>query len=72
VSLAVISLVAYALLVEKLGFLITTTLLLMVLLKGMGTKKWITVVMVSVLTSLITYFAFTYLRLRLPMGILNF
>jgi putative tricarboxylic transport membrane protein len=71
-SLAVISLIAYALFMERLGFLITTTLLLITLFKGMGTKRWSSVVLISVLTSLITYFAFTYLRLRLPMGILNF
>ena len=72
ISLVVASLIAYALFMERLGFLITTTLLLVSLLKGMGSKKWSSVVMVSVLTSLITYFAFTYLRLRLPMGILRF
>lgn len=72
ISLVVASLIAYALFMEKLGYLITTTLLLVSLLKGMGSKKWTSVVMVSVLTSLITYFAFTYLRLRLPMGILRF
>ena len=71
-GLVVASLVAYAVFVEKLGYLITTTLLLMSLFKGMGSKKWTSVVMVSVLTSLITYFAFAYLRLRLPMGILRF
>jgi putative tricarboxylic transport membrane protein len=71
-GLAVISLIAYALLMETLGFLITTTLLLITLFKGMGSKKWSSVVLASVLTSLITYFAFTYLRLRLPMGILWF
>jgi len=71
-GLAVGSLIAYALFMESLGYLITTTLLLIALFKGMGTKKWRTVVMVSVLTSLITFFAFTYLRLRLPMGILRF
>ena len=71
-SLVVASLVAYALFMESLGFLITTALLLVALFKGMGTKKWRTVVMVSVLTTLITFFAFTYLRLRLPMGILRF
>ncbi len=70
--LAVISLIAYALFLETLGFLITTTLLLVTLFKGMGSKRWSTVIMVSVLTSLITYFGFTYLRLRLPMGILSF
>ena len=72
VSLVVASLLAYAVFMERLGFLITTTLLLITLLKGMGSKKWTSVIMVSVLTSLITYFAFTYLRLRLPMGILRF
>jgi putative tricarboxylic transport membrane protein len=71
-GLAVISLIAYALLMETLGFLITTTLLLITLFKGMGSRKWSSVVAASVLTSLITYFAFTYLRLRLPMGILWF
>jgi putative tricarboxylic transport membrane protein len=71
-SLAVASLIAYALFVESLGFLITTTLLLITLLKGMGSKKWRSVVTASVLTSLITYFVFTYLRIRLPMGILRF
>jgi hypothetical protein len=71
-SLVVASLIAYAVFVEKLGYLITTTLLLMSLFRGMGSKKWTSVVMVSVLTSLITYFAFAYLRLRLPMGILRF
>ena len=72
ISLVVASLIAYAVFVERLGFIITTTLLLVTLLKGMGSKKWSSVVMASVLTSLITYFAFTYLRLRLPMGILRF
>ncbi len=71
-GLAVISLLVYALLMEMLGFVITTTLLLIALFKGMGTKKWSSVLIASVLTSLITYFGFTYLRLRLPAGILWF
>ena len=71
-TLVVASLLAYAVFMERLGFLITTTLLLITLLKGMGSKKWSSVVMASVSISLITYFAFTYLRLRLPMGILRF
>ncbi len=71
-SLAVASLIAYALFMESLGFLITTSLLLITLFKGMGSKKWSSVVIASVLTSLITYLVFTYLRIRLPMGILRF
>jgi hypothetical protein len=70
-SIAILSLVAYALFMENLGYLITTTCLLMILLKSMGSKRWISVLTISILTSLITYFAFTYLRLRLPTGILG-
>jgi putative tricarboxylic transport membrane protein len=66
------ALVAYAFLMERLGFLIATTFLLIALFKGAGSKKWRTVVISSVLVSVITYFAFTHLRLRLPAGILRF
>jgi len=66
------ALVAYAFLMEKLGFLIATTFLLIALFKGAGSKKWRAVVITSVLVSVITYFAFTHLRLRLPAGILKF
>jgi len=66
------ALVAYAFLMERLGFLISTTFLLIALFKGAGSKKWRSVVITSVLVSVVTYFAFTHLRLRLPAGILKF
>lgn len=72
VSLVVASLIAYALLMERLGFLITTPLLLMALFRGSGARKWRSIVFTSILTSLIVYFAFTYLRIRFPAGILRF
>jgi putative tricarboxylic transport membrane protein len=72
ISLVVGSLIAYALLMERLGFLITTPLLLMALFRGSGARKWRSIVFTSILTSLIVYFAFTYLRVRLPPGILRF
>ncbi|OGP58051.1 MAG: hypothetical protein A2162_11280 [Deltaproteobacteria bacterium RBG_13_52_11b] len=72
ISLVVGSLIAYALLMERLGFLITTPLLLMALFLGSGARKWRFIVFTSILTSLIVYFAFTYLRIRLPAGIFRF
>ena len=72
ISLVVGSLIAYALLMERLGFLITTPLLLMALFRGSGARKWRSIVFTSILTSLIVYFVFTYLRVRLPAGILRF
>ena len=72
VSLVVASLIAYAVFMERLGFLITTPLLLMALFRGSGARKWRSIVFTSILTSLIVYFAFTYLRIRFPAGILRF
>ncbi len=66
------SLVTYALLLEKVGFLFSTFLLLIVLFKLAGTPKWRSVLAASVLTVLVTYFVFTYLGIRFPSGVLSF
>jgi len=63
------SLLAYALLLEKLGFLITTTLLFVFLFKVAGSSKWRTVLAASVFTVIISYLVFTSLGLRFPKGI---
>jgi len=51
--------------------LIATLMLLTILSKSMGSKKWTSVLIGSVLTVLITYFVFTSLGLRFPKGILH-
>lgn len=70
ISIVVLSLFAYALFVERVGFLITGTIILILIFRYVG-YKWRFVLITSVVTILITYFFFTYLGVRFPMGILE-
>jgi putative tricarboxylic transport membrane protein len=63
------SLFAYCFLIGRLGYLLSTTLLLLFLFKIAGTRKWRFVIAGSVLTAVVTYFGFTFLGLRFPRGI---
>ena len=65
------SLFAYCLLLQEVGYLITTTLLLLFLLKTASSRKWRFVIIGSLLTVIVTYFGFTFLGLRFPRGILR-
>jgi hypothetical protein len=67
----VVSLIVYALLLEKLGYVITTLLLLYCLFWVAGTTKLVAAVS-SVSTVSLTYFGFSYLGVVFPQGILKF
>lgn len=69
--IVIVSLTLYGLLLEKLGFLVITFLLLFFLFWGLGTKR-ISAIVASVLSILVTYFVFTYFGMRFPPGILRF
>jgi hypothetical protein len=66
----VVVLLVYALLLERVGYLIVTPFLLFLLFKIAGSGKS-SATFASVSTVLITYFFFTYLGLRFPPGILK-
>ncbi len=63
-----VSLFAYCLLLGRLGYLISTTLLLLFLFKLAGSRQWLFAIAGAVLTAVITYFGFTFLGLRFPRG----
>jgi putative tricarboxylic transport membrane protein len=65
-------LLAFALLLEPLGYLLTTFLVLSFLLKVAGYERWLRVLPYSAIITLVTYFGFTYLGTRFPQGILSF
>jgi len=67
-----VSLFAYTFLLELLGYLIGTFLLLIILFWCAGIKRWSFVLTISALTVLATYFLFSYLAVRFPMGIIKF
>jgi putative tricarboxylic transport membrane protein len=64
------SLFVYALFLEKIGYPITTCLLLILLFRTMD-MKWMWSLCGAGLTVFITYFVFTSLGVRFPMGILE-
>ena len=70
IGLILISLFVYAFLLERLGFLITTFIFLVLLFRSVG-NRWITVLGASVVTVLAAYFVFTFFGVRFPQGILR-
>jgi putative tricarboxylic transport membrane protein len=68
--LVLASLFVYALLLEPLGFLVTTFLVLVILFRTLN-SRWRPVLVASVLTALTAYFLFSYLGVQFPKGILK-
>jgi putative tricarboxylic transport membrane protein len=68
IILVTVALTLYGLLLEKIGFPVSTFLLLFLLFRFM-TLKWITSLVSSAVTVAVTYVSFTYLGVRLPSGI---
>lgn len=65
------SIVAYTLLVERIGFVLTTFALLVVLMKRLG-ASWRATMFASFLGTAVTYLLFAYwLRVPLPPGVLT-
>jgi putative tricarboxylic transport membrane protein len=65
------SIVAYTLLVERAGYLLTTFALLVVLMKRLG-ASWRATLLASLLGTAVTYIMFAYwLRVPLPPGFLS-
>jgi putative tricarboxylic transport membrane protein len=66
------SLVGFALVLERLGFLLSTFLLMVLLLRAIEAPKWSKVFVVALSTALIAYFLFAWLLgIPLPAGILG-
>lgn len=71
IGLVSASLFVYAFILNRLGYLIATFLLLTILFRSVGLKRWSSLLIISALTVLVTYFVFTSFGLRFPMGILK-
>jgi putative tricarboxylic transport membrane protein len=63
-------LVIYSAILERLGFLLSTFLFLMLLLRGVGSQKWTLAIITAVSISLLSYLIFEiWLKAQLPPGI---
>jgi putative tricarboxylic transport membrane protein len=69
--IVIVSLILYALLMEEIGFIIATFLLLAILFNALGVKR-LAAIGGSLVTVLSCYFVFTYLGQRFPPGILRY
>jgi putative tricarboxylic transport membrane protein len=73
IAFVLASLVLYSLLLERLGFLVTTFLMLLVLFKAVGSQRWTWAVIAAFLTVSLTYVLFVVLldvyMPSLPLGI---
>jgi len=70
IAIVMAALVAYSLVIEKVGYIVATLVLLFILFLCAGSKRC-SAVIASVLTLRITYIGFTYLGVRFPPGILT-
>ena len=67
------SLCIMAFLIPKLGFLLTSVLITILMIRVVEPKKWITVILTSIVSCLLIYFLFrSLMQIRLPKGFLGF
>jgi putative tricarboxylic transport membrane protein len=71
IALVVASLILYAFVLEKLGYVVATLFLLFGLFWTSGTTRLVAAIS-SIGTVLVTYFLFSYLGVTFPQGILKF
>ena len=66
-----LALFAYAFLLEFLGYLIITFVVMTFLLRAAGSKNWLSTVSYAAVITLVSYFGFSYLGTRFPPGLLS-
>lgn len=65
---ALVTLVAFACVLERAGYAISTFAMTLVLLRMGTVYRWLTVVIVALVIAATSYFAFSMLGVRLPVG----
>ncbi|MGP1676609.1 MAG: tripartite tricarboxylate transporter TctB family protein [Burkholderiales bacterium] len=64
---------AYILVLETLGFVLTGFLLLVIIMKGLEKLSWKSTLIISIVTLVVSYFVFKiFLKASLPSGIFGF
>ena len=72
IGVTLAAMIGFAVVLERLGFLLTTFFLMMLLLRAIESQRWSKVVFVAVLTALASYAIFGWiLGIPLPGGILG-
>lgn len=61
IGLVVVSLAIYAVVLEKIGYFLSAFLVLIILFRSIGSKKWSSSVIIAFLTTVMAYFLFAVL-----------
>lgn len=69
---AMVALFVYALLIEPLGYVLTTFLAMALLLRFAGYTRWGWIIVYSIVITAVSYLLFHFLGVRFPVGIFNF
>lgn len=72
VLLAAVALMSYAFVLESIGFVIATTIILLLMMRGFGGMSLRNALLVAVPAVIVAYFGFLQLGVPLPTGILPF
>jgi hypothetical protein len=72
VAICAACLIAYALLIDRVGFLICTSAILILLMRFYGGLKWRSCLLVTLPLVLVAYIGFKELGVPLPHGVLSF
>jgi putative tricarboxylic transport membrane protein len=70
--LALLALFFYGFFLKPAGFVLTTFVFLVFVLRWIGREKWISVLSFSLLTAVLSYLLFTALQVELPRGTWKF
>jgi putative tricarboxylic transport membrane protein len=68
----IMTLLAYALLLDQAGYIIITFLVMVLLLRFSGYTQWSRIIAYSIIIVGISYFMFQYLGVRFPVGVLGY
>jgi putative tricarboxylic transport membrane protein len=72
ISITLAAMLGFALVLEKLGFLLSTFTVMLLLLRVIEPQQWSRVIVVALATALVSYFLFAHLlNIPLPAGVLE-
>jgi hypothetical protein len=72
VAIAIAAFITYGLVLPRVGFVIATVIIMLLMVRGLGGMKWTQALMIALPSVLLSYFAFTQLGVPLPRGPLPF
>jgi hypothetical protein len=72
VLIGALAFIIYALSMAKVGFVVATTIIMLIFMRGLGGMSWVRALLIAVPSVVCSYFAFVQLGVPLPRGPLPF